>query len=70
MSSTYKDLLLKECPHYVGADYIGGCFGCPDWHGYEKYSVCNGVDELNCTKCWNRTVEEEKYEEDLQNVPI
>lgn len=60
MSSTYKDLLSKECPHYVGLRYTGGCFGCPSWHSYEARHECNGPNWSECAKCWNRTVKEGK----------
>lgn len=64
---TFREKLFQEKPDCVGADYVGGCDGCPAMYGYETREEsrenCDGemvADEKRCTACWDREMKAEK----------
>lgn len=55
---TCREKLKIEHPEKI--IFEGFCIGCPhDYNYVGKPYYCNGGDE-NCTKCWDREVEEDK----------
>lgn len=55
---TCRERLKIEHPDDICESACGGCFGCPDSHGYlPTPSYCtNDDDEYSCTKCWDREI--------------
>jgi uncharacterized protein YkvS len=66
---TFKEKLQTEHPECVDEKYGGGCVGCPDNYGYEKWSSCvwKGKDSEDCTKCWSREMPNEEL---VKTVPL
>lgn len=59
---TCREKLAIEHPEEVCFGYLGGCNGCPHTYGYaKKPEWCKKyyIADENCTKCWNREVENE-----------
>lgn len=50
---TFREKLFQEKPDCVGADYVGGCDGCPAMYGYETW------DESK-EQCYGEAVADEK----------
>lgn len=51
---TFKEKLAKEHPGPIGDGYTGGCKGYPHGYGYEEEKPCKGINDEECTKCWDR----------------
>lgn len=51
---TYREKLKIERPDRVGANYVGGCSGCPGdfWKGAPTYH--SGCGPNACASCWNQ----------------
>lgn len=47
---TYREMLKRDFPEYVGEKYRAGCRGCPYWYGYEFEGKC----AKDCKTCWDR----------------
>lgn len=58
---TFKEKLKKEKPGLIDDRYTGGCKGCPHGYGYEEEKPCKGINDEECTKCWNR---------EMPNTPV
>lgn len=58
---TFKELVAKEHPEAIGAEFEGGVRCCPSTYGYEpKRNDCSDKGWSECKKCWNREIPEEK----------
>ena len=55
---TCREKMAMEHPGGVDSECLGGCYGCPHTYGYAKKPKVCGPNEENCTKCWDREVEE------------
>lgn len=61
---TFKEKLANEHPELVNRKYSGGCADCPKTYGYTNDTNCfiDKDGQVDCTKCWNREIPEEKEE--------
>lgn len=55
---TCREKMAIERPKAVDDECLGGCNGCPHTYGYAKKPEWCKRTEENCTKCWDREVEE------------
>ena len=55
---TCREKLKIEHPECVDAGYLGGCWGCPEQHGYlgRPDYCCTTSDDSDCTTCWDREI--------------
>ena len=57
---TCREKLKLEDPIKVSHVYVGGAYGCPHSYNYaEKPEHCT-LGVRDCTKCWDREVEEKE----------
>ena len=55
---TCREKLAMEHPGGLDRECFGGCDGCPHTYGYAQKPERCIPNEENCTKCWDREVEE------------
>ena len=53
---TFRERLQKEHPDFVGAEFVGGCRGCPSGYGYEAERGCCNANDIRCAACWDREI--------------